>query len=51
MDNGMNLADVPSLIPILETTFGGLDCVATAERTLEALKLTNCDFFTCYIKF
>jgi hypothetical protein len=37
-DGGINLADVPALITVLETAFWDPDCLTTVERKLEALK-------------
>jgi hypothetical protein len=37
-DEGINLADVPALITVLETAFGDPDHVVTAEGKLGALK-------------
>jgi hypothetical protein len=45
------LADLLTLITILEIAFGDPDHVMTAERKLEALKQTNHDFSTYYIEF
>jgi hypothetical protein len=50
-DEGIDLADVPTLIIVLKTAFGDPDHVATAERKLEVLKQMNHDFFTYYVEF
>jgi phosphomannomutase len=50
-DEGINLADVPALIMILEIAFRDPDHVATAERKLEMLKQTKRDFSTYYAEF
>jgi hypothetical protein len=50
-DEGINQADVPALITVLETAFRDPDDIATAECKLEALKQINCDFSTYYAKF
>jgi uncharacterized protein YpmB len=47
-NEGINLADVPTLIMVLEMAFGETDHVVTAERKLEMLKQTNCDFSIYY---
>ena len=47
----INLDNVGSLISILETAFGDLDKVATAERKLRNLRQANRDFSTYYAKF
>jgi hypothetical protein len=51
IDEGINLADVPALITVLEKAFGDPDCMAVAERKLESLKQTNCDFSTYCVEF
>jgi hypothetical protein len=40
-DEGINLADVPALITVLETAFVNPDYLATAEGKLEVLKQTH----------
>jgi hypothetical protein len=47
----INLADVPVLVTVLETTFGDPDHVATAEQKLEVLEQKNCDFSSYYTEF
>jgi hypothetical protein len=47
----INLADVLTLITILETAFGDPDRVTTVKRKLEAHKQTNPDFSTSYVEF
>jgi hypothetical protein len=50
-DTGINLANILTLIIILETAFGDPDQVTTVERKLEALKPTNYHFSTYYAGF
>jgi hypothetical protein len=50
-DKGMHLTNVPALITVLEMTFRDPDHVATAERKLEMVKRTNCNFSTYYAEF
>jgi hypothetical protein len=47
---GINLTDIVALITVLETVFGDPDSVVTAERKVETLKQTNCDFSTNYVE-
>jgi hypothetical protein len=50
-NDGINLGNIPTHIAILEMAFGDPNCVAIAERKLEALKQINHNFFTYYAKF
>jgi hypothetical protein len=51
-DEGINLADVPTLITILKTTFGELKCIMTVKSNLEDLNnKTNCNFSTYFVGF
>jgi hypothetical protein len=51
INEDINLTDVPALVTILETAFRDPDCMATAERKLEALKQINSDFSNYYTEF
>jgi hypothetical protein len=50
-DEGINLADIPALITVLEMAFRDPDHVAIAERKLEAFKQTIHDFSIYYAEF
>jgi hypothetical protein len=48
-DEGINLADVPPLIMVLEIACKDPDLVATSERKLEMLNQTKWDFSSYYV--